>query len=85
MGWRNDLPDLFVTGDIVVHNAGGMVVWESAIANIPLSHLLRFQARDKEMQACLQRTTSRLGHEPPSLAKRFAEKEVTDIVLKWKN
>jgi hypothetical protein len=23
MGWRNDPPNLFVTADVVVHNAGG--------------------------------------------------------------
>ncbi|KFY10963.1 hypothetical protein V491_07399 [Pseudogymnoascus sp. VKM F-3775] len=101
MGWRDDLPDLLVTADVVVHNAGGMVVWESAIAKIPLITYLALPGQGqrnagvlaessvspwprnikelaKELEAAFKQT--RL---PPSLANRFADKDVTDIILNW--
>ena len=61
--WRNDLPEFFVTADVVGYNTGGMGIIGISDRKYSPHHIPRATWRDKEMQACLQRAVFCLGHE----------------------
>lgn len=53
-GWRQDIPSFLAMADPVVHNAGGMAVWEAVVANVPVLTYLPLAGHGQESAQVLE-------------------------------